>query len=129
MKYKYLTYILILIFASAVPVFAGGEFPEVTDPAPEESKIDERLYQESIGYDGYYGGGFYAEERYAAQPDFVVTYDGSTERILAPGFFVVDRQVFRSTFVSPFFGNFLVGVPGVSGGFAVGIGGFTFLRR
>ena len=88
---KYLVIILILLFTS--PAFAGGNFgafgganesnvenetteaPAVIEKTPvakqkSEFKIDERLYAESVGNNGYYGGGFYGEEKNRAQIPF-----------------------------------------------------------
>ncbi|MCH7623733.1 MAG: hypothetical protein IIB46_06590, partial [Nitrospinae bacterium] len=65
---KNLVYVLILLFAS--PAFAGESFldganssqdaPVVMQDTPVEAsefKINEALYSESIGSNGYYGGG------------------------------------------------------------------------
>ncbi len=80
---KYLVYILVLLFTSpafaydASSAFSGasGNNDELViieeNPVTESEagfEILEKLYRESIGSNtGYYGGGFYGEEKYAAQ--------------------------------------------------------------
>jgi hypothetical protein len=144
---KYLVTILILLFTS--PAFAGenssafgganalivdNEVKEepaviqkspVAPPEPEsEFKIDERLYAESIGSNGYYGGGFYGEEKnYAQIPYYTITSRGGESGFIS-SVVVVEGQILPLNFVSPNvaplgFGFF----PGVS----VNIGNFSFL--
>jgi len=137
---KYLVTILILLFAS--PAFAGGNFgafgganeltvenetteaPAVIQKTPvaeqnSEFKIDERLYAESAGSSGYYGGGFYGEEKNRAQvPYYTITSRGLNSSFLS-GFVVVNGQIIPSPFASNF--GFFPGNIGVN------IGSFRFL--
>jgi hypothetical protein len=152
---KYLVTILILLFAS--PAFAGGDFsafgganassaeiesvdnetyqePEIIPDNPvtekeTEFKINERLYRESIGSSGYYGGGFYGEERYAALTDYYrISYsDNSFE--FPTGFIVVNDQLIPTTFGSNFLSPILRGGILLNRGISINLGGFGFIRR
>jgi hypothetical protein len=139
---KYLATILILLFAS--PAFAGGnssafsgaqgtidepapiqESP-VSQPEPEqEFKINERLYAESIGSNGYYGGGFYGEEKnYAQIPYYTITSRGGESRFIS-SVVVVEGQILPLNFVSPNVAPFGLGF--FPGDISVNIGNFSFL--
>ena len=135
---KNLVYVLILLFAS--PAFAGESFldranssqdaPVVIQDTPVEAsefKINEALYSESIGSNGYYGGGFYGEERSQAQ----VPYYTITSRGAHPGFIssvvVVEGQILPLNFVSPFVAPFNFGFGFFPGAVNVNIGNFSFL--
>lgn len=142
---KFLTTILILLFTS--PAFASDfsnpfmgahgvtedlaviDAPDAIKRIPDaeepEFKIDERLYLESIGSYGYDDGGFYSEEKYAAQIDyFAITSNPSDFVGIETGFNVVDGQISPFGLSSPF----LVFTDINSGIFSGRIGGFTFFR-
>jgi hypothetical protein len=139
---KYLVYVLIVLFAS--PAFASdsssafsgasgiSEEPAVVQESPvaeqeAEFKIDERLYHESIGSNGYYGGGFYGEEKYAAQIEFYAITSHRHDFGFGTGFVVVKDQLVPINFGSPFFAPFPIFSSGIlSGGVGVGVGGFSF---
>jgi len=139
---KYLVYILIVLFSS--PAFAydassafsgaGGirEEPAVVQEStvaePEaEFKIDERLYNESIGTNGYYGGGFYGEEQYTAQIGFYTITSQQQDSGFGTGFIVVKDQLVPINLGSSFFAPFPIFSSGIlSGGVGVGVGGFSF---
>lgn len=139
---KYLVYILIVLFSS--PAFAsdfssafsgaGGisEEPAVVQESPvvepeAEFKIDERLYHESIGSNGYYGGGFYGEEKYAALIDYYTITSYQRDSGFGTGFIVVNDQLVPINLGSPFFAPFPIFSSGIlSGGVGVGVGGFSF---
>ncbi len=137
---KYLVTILILLFAS--PAFAGGNFgafgganeskvenetteaPAVIQKAPvaEQNsafKIDERLYAESVGTNGYHGGGFYGEEKDLAQLPFYSISSQDLNSTFASNFVVVDGQILPPPFASNF--GFFPGNIGIN------IGSFRFL--
>jgi hypothetical protein len=152
---KYLVTILILLFAS--PAFAGGNFsafdgassssteiesvdketyqdPEIIPKnsvtgQESEFKINERLYRESIGSSGYYGGGFYGEERYAALTDYYrISYsDRSFE--FPTGFIVVNDQLIPTTLGSTFLSPLLRGGILLNRGISINLGGIGFNRR
>ncbi|MFQ5444120.1 MAG: hypothetical protein ACE5EK_05835 [Nitrospinales bacterium] len=143
---KYLVYILILLFAS--PAFANGnssafsgadginEEPAAIQETPvpkqeSEFKIDERMYIESIGSNnGYYGGGYYGEEKYASQIDYYTITSHRGDFGINGGFFVVNDQLipFNSSF--PFIASFPIFSSGTvfRGGIGVNIGSFTFFH-
>jgi len=139
---KYLVYILILLFAS--PAFAydassafsgpGGisEEPAIVQESPvagqeAKFKIDERLYNESIGSSGYYGGGFYGEEKYAAQIPYYTITSHPRNFGFGTGLVVVNGQVLPFNLASPFLAPFPIFTSGiVSGGLGFGGGSFGF---
>jgi hypothetical protein len=141
---KYLVYILMVLFSS--PAFAydassafsgaGGisEEPVAVQKKPvagqeAEFKIDEKLYRESIGSNGYYGGGFYGEEKYAAQIGYYTITSQQQEFEFGTGFIVVKDQFVPINLGSPFFAPFPIFSSGIlSGGVGVGVGGFSFFR-
>ena len=137
---KYLATILILLFAS--PAYAGGNFgafgganefsvenetteaPAVIQKTPvarqnSEFKINERMYAESVGSNGYYGGGFYGEEKDLAQLPFYSISSQDLNSTFASNFVVVDGQIVPPPFASNF-GFF-------PGNVSVNIGSFSFL--
>jgi hypothetical protein len=137
---KYLVTILILLFAS--PAFAGGNFgafgganesivenettevPAVIQKAPVAKKnsafkIDERLYAESSGTNGYYGGGFYGEEKNRAQIPFYNITSRNLNSNFVSSFLVVNSQIIPQPFASNF--GFFPGNLGIN------IGNFRFL--
>ncbi len=126
---KYLLYILILMVASVTPAFADGEFPEEADAIPQEFKIDEKLYAESIGNDGYYQGGFYAEEK----NNLGAIYYSSTVRArdfgFVPGIVVLNRQVVPLNFITPIIRPFGLGSGFISSSFGFRFGGLRFHHR
>ncbi len=140
---KYLVCILILLFAS--PAFAGGSSsafsganngidaePAIIQETPvaereAEFKIDEKLYSESIGSSGYYGGGFYGEERYQSQVAYYTVTSHRRDFGFGTGFIVVKDQLVPINLGS----SFLVPLPILSsrifsGGVSIGVGGFSF---
>ena len=127
---KYLVTILILLFTSSA--FAGGnsgafgganessvdkemyQEPEIiqTNPVDEPEsgfKINERLYRESIGSNGYYGGGFYGEEKYAALIDYYTISSHNRGFEFGTGFIVVNDQLIQTSFGSLFLSPFIRG--------------------
>lgn len=142
---KNLVCVLILLFAS--PAFAGGNFsafdganeaiednetngvnetqevPAVTQKNPvvepeTDFRINERLYSESIGANGYYGGGFYGEEKNQAQvPYYTITSRGRNSGFIS-NLVIVDGQI-----ISPFNSSFGFFPNDIS----VNIGNFSFL--
>lgn len=139
---KNLVYVLIVLFAS--PAFAsdsssafsgaGGISQEsaVVQESPvaeqeAEFKIDEKLYRESIGSNGYYGGGFYGEEKYNAQIGFYTISSHRHDSRFGTGFIVVKDQLVPINLGSSFFAPFPIFSSGIlSGGVGVGVGGFSF---
>lgn len=144
---KNLVYVLILLFAS--PAFAGGSYldganspqdapvviqnaPAVIQNAPvtekaSEFKINEALYHESMGSNGYYGGGFYGEERNSAQvPYYTITSRGGASGFIS-SVVVVEGQILPLNFVSPFVAPFNFGFGFFPGDVSVNIGNFSFL--
>lgn len=138
---KYLATILILLFAS--PAFAGenssafsGAQGTIDEPAPiqespvsqpepeQEFKINERLYAESIGSNGYYGGGFYGEERYYAQIPFYTLTSNGEESAFISSVVVVKDQIVPLNFVSPFVAPFGLGF--FPGDVRINIDNFSF---
>lgn len=143
---KYLVCILILLFASPAIASdfssafsgAGGISSEsvVVQENPvveqeEEFKIDEWLFNESIGSNGYYGGGFYGEERYASLINyFTITSSRQTDFGTNRGFFVVNDQLVPVNSSFPFIASFPIINSGsvFRGGVGINIGSFTFFR-
>ena len=142
---KYLVYILMVLFTSpafasdASSAFSGaggiGEAPAVVQKSPvaeqeAEFKIDEKLYNESIGSYGYYGGGFYGEERYAAQIEYYTITSHPQGSGFGTGLVVFDGQLLPLDLASPFLAPFPIfssGSIGFSGGgFGFGHGGIGF---
>jgi len=147
---KYLVTILILLFTS--PAFAGASSsafsganatnednqmiaePAVVQESPsvepvEEFKIDERLYRESIGSNGYYGGGFYGEEKnYAQIPYYTITSRGGESRFVS-SVVVVEGQILPLNFVSPLVAPFSFGFGFFPGDVSVNIGISIFFKR
>jgi len=139
---KYLIYILILLFTS--PAFADGsssafrgahgmnDEPTAIQDSPvaeqeAEFKIDERLYSESIGSYGYYGGGFYGEEKYAAQIDYYTITSRPRDFGFGTGIVIVNGQILPFNSTSPFLGPFPIFSSGIfPGGLSLGISGFSF---
>lgn len=149
---KYLVTILILLFAS--PAFAGGNFsafggansssaeiesvdnetyqdPEIIQSNPvakqgSEFRINERLYYESIGSYGYYGGGYYGEERYAAQIPYYEVTSSHSDSGFATGLVVVHDQLIQTNVASPFVTPFIRGGVIFNSGIGFGHGGFGF---
>jgi len=137
---KNLIYVLILLFAS--PAFAGGSYldganssqdaPGVIPDIPvvektSEFQINEALYHESMGSNGYYGGGFYGEER----NQFQVPYYTITSRNGHSGFIssiaVVNGQILPLNFISPLVAPFNFGFGLFPGNIRVNTGNFSFL--
>ena len=151
----YLETILILLFASSA--FAGGNFgafgganatsteiesvdnetyqdPEIIPKSPvaekeTEFKINERLYRESIGSSGYYGGGFYGEEKYAALTDYYRISDSYSNIEFGTGFIVVNDQLIQTNFGSSFLSPFIRGGILLNRGISLNLGGFSFRSR
>ncbi len=146
---KYLVCVLILLITS--PVFAKDsssafmgahavdepaaveESPVVVKESPvaeqePEFKIDERLYAESIGSNnGYYGGGYYGEEKSAAQIGYYTITSHRRDFGFGTGFVVVNDQLLPFNLSSSFFAPFPIFSSGIlSGGVSFGIGGFGF---
>ena len=144
---KNLVYVLILLFTS--PAYAGGSYLDganspqdalvtlqetppviVEDPVTEkasEFKIDEALYHESRGSNGYYGGGFYGEERNSAQvPYYTITSRGGESGFIS-SVVVIEGQILPLNFVSPFVAPFNFGFGFFPGDVSVNIGNFSFL--
>jgi len=140
---KYLACILILLFTS--PAFAGGsssaflgahgvyDEPTAIQDSPvagqeAEFKIDERLYSESIGSNGYYGGGFYGEEKYAAQIDYYTITSHNRGFEVGTGLIVINDQILPFNSTSPLLAPFPIFSSGIlsGGGVSLGIGGFSF---
>lgn len=139
---KYLLHVLILLFAS--PAFAGGsssafsgangiiEEPAVIQETPvsvqeAEFKIDEKLYSESIGSNGYYGGGFYGEESYRSQVAFYTVTSHRSDFEIGTGFVVVRDQLVPINLGPSFLTPFPILSSGIfSGGVSIGVGGFSF---
>lgn len=149
---KNLVYVLVLLFAS--PAIAGGSYldganspkeapvviqekPAAEKKAPvvgldtpvaekeSEFKINEALYRESMGSNGYYGGGFYGEERNQAQvPYYTITSRGGESGFIS-SVVIVEGQILPLNFVSPFVGPFNFGF--FPGNVGVNIGNFSFL--
>ncbi len=149
---KNLAYVLIFLFAS--PAFAGGSYldgPNSSEETPivvqdnpvvekkvpatvsnnpvtekkSEFKINEALYLESMGSNGYYGGGFYGEERNQAQiPYYTITSRGGESNFIS-GVVVAEGQILPLNFVSPFVAPFGFGF--FPGDVSVNIGSFSFL--
>ena len=149
---KSLVYVLILLFAS--PALAGGSYLDGANPSSEapvviqdnpagedeapvaeqkspvvekepEFKINEALYRESMGTNGYYGGGFYGEETNRAQvPYYTITSRGG-ETAFISSVVVVEGQILPLNFVSPFVAPFNFGF--FPGNVSVNIGNFSFL--
>ncbi len=126
---KYLLYILILIFASVSPAFADGEVVEDTETIPQEFKIDEKLYRESIGNDGYYQGGFYAEEKNGLGAIYYSSTAHRRDFGFVPGIVVLDRQVIPLNFISPLFRTFGLGPGFFPSTFGFRFGGLHFHYR
>jgi hypothetical protein len=147
---KYLLTILILLFASTA--FAGGDFgafggandssvdkemyqePEIiqNNPVDEQEsdfKINERLYRESIGSNGYYGGGFYGEEKYASLIDYYTISSHNRGFEFGTGFIVVNDQLIQTNAISPFFSPIIRGGIIFNRGIGINLGGFSFRRR
>lgn len=146
---KYLVTILILLFTSSA--FAGGNFgafggandssvdkemyqePEIIQNNPVDEpesgfKINERLYRESIGSNGYYGGGFYGEEKYAALIDYYTISSHNRGFEFGTGFIVVNDQLIQTSFGSLFLSPFIRGGILLNRGISINLGGFSFRR-
>lgn len=141
---KNLIFVLITLFISPALALADGTYAvdafsganeitvgpqaveqEAAPAAPEAGfTIDEKLYAESIGADGYYGGGFYGEEKYDSLALLYTITSHRTDFRLGPGFFLPHH------FISPFGTSFLFN-RGVFGGGAVSfnVGGLSIIQR
>ncbi len=95
----------------------------------QEFKINERLYRESIGSNGYYGGGFYGEEKYAALIDYYTITSNNRDFDFGTGFIVVNDQLLPTTnFLSPFVSPFVQGGILFNRGISINLGSFSFRR-
>jgi len=140
---KNLVYVLIFLFAS--PAFAGGSYldganspqdaPVVIQDTPvtekvtekaSEFKINEALYAESIGSNGYYGGGFYGEEKNYAQIPYYIITSRHRDFGFGTGFVVVNDQLIPTHLVSPFRIPFIRGGIIFNRGISLHLGGFGF---
>ena len=137
---KNLVYLLILLFAS--PAFAGGSYLDGANspqdapviipdtPIAEKApgfKINEALYYESMGSNGYYGGGFYGEEKNQSQvPYYTITSRNGNSGFIS-SIAVVNGQILPLNFISPFITPFNFGFGLFPGNISVNIGNFSFL--
>ncbi len=142
---KNLVFVLIVLFTFPALAAADGMYPSdnafsgasgiTVDPKPvdkgtavsepeAEFKIDEKLYAESIGSDGYYGGGFYGEEKYDSLALLYTITSHRTDFRLRSGIFLPHH------FISPFGTSFLFS-RGVFRGGSVGfsVGGLSIIHR
>jgi len=116
-------------FSGANEITVGPEAVE-QEAAPEaEFRVDEGLYAASIGSNGYYGGGFYGEEKYDAQILLYATTSYRTDFGFRRGFIVVNDQLVPINFASPFLTPFNLSGVFINSGIGIRFGGIGFRIR